>query len=226
MQVMEFEGRKLLELGKMKRPTSIIVSDGPVSSRRKASFCRTTCCGACCVVLVLIIVMALIILAWTLLKPKDPKIDVEHVTLDSFVFKLLLNIPPTLTMNATLGLVICIRNPNRVSLKYTDTTSHMLYRDVKVGSIPIPSGHVGSHGIERVSSSLALMADLLVSNAHIISDLGNGSLPFSTHTHISGRLDILNIYKHHFSALTTCNFTILTSNRSIADMVCANDLKL
>ncbi|KAI5075067.1 hypothetical protein GOP47_0011028 [Adiantum capillus-veneris] len=132
---MEDEGNKLIELGKMKPA----ISEGP--TRRKPSRRINACCGACCVLLILGIVV-LVILAFTLLKPKDPKIDVEDVTLQSFEFNLLLNIPPTLTVNATLELVIFIHNSNRVSLKYSDTTSHMFYRDVEVGSIHIPSGYV------------------------------------------------------------------------------------
>lgn len=219
------ESSSNIELGKTKPSASDEAwIDDPPSVRRKHRR-LTICCGACCAIFLLILVIV-IILAFTLFKPKNPNVDVENVTLENFKFNIALNIPPTLTVNVTLGLVISLHNPNRISFTYTNSTSHIFYRDVEVGLIPVPAGRVGGRGTEQFSSSLDLMADRLISNSHIISDSTDGSLPFSTSTRIRGKVNILNIYKPHITASSLCNFSISISNQSISDMVCAYHLKL
>eukprot|EP00250_Pteridium_aquilinum_P007761 c17417_g2_i1 orf=2-631(-) len=208
------EEMKLVELSKARPPGSIEEARVEPQSFRRKHTCLT-CCGACCIILILIVVV-IIILAFTLFKAKNPKIHVDNITLENFKFKLLLNIPPTLSLNVTLGLNISLENPNKVSLKYTNSTSHMFYRGLEVGLVPIPPGHVTASGKEYIFSTLNFMAEHLITNSHFISDYQNGSLPFSTITRVLGRVNIFNIYKHHFDASSICNITIFTSNQSIS----------
>lgn len=194
------------------------------TSRRRKRRCLT-CCGACCLVLILIVVV-LVILAFTFFKAKDPIIHVDSVTLESFKGSIVLNIPPTISLNVTLGLVVSVTNPNKVGFKYTNSTTHMLYRGVEVGLVSIPPGQVSAGGTEQISSILQLMADRLISNSNLYSDFSNGSLPFSTTTDLSGRVDILHIFKHHVDTYSVCNITISVANQSVSNTICTYDVKL
>lgn len=194
------------------------------TSRRRRRRCLT-CCGACCLVLILIVVV-LVILAFTFFKAKDPKIHVESITLESFKGSIVLNIPPTISLNVTLGLVVSVTNPNKVGFKYTNSTAYLFYRGLEVGLVPIPPGEVSAGGTENISSILQLLADRLITDSNLYSDFMNGSLPFSTTTALSGRVDILHIFKHHVDTSSVCNITISTSNQSISSTVCSYAFKL
>lgn len=165
-------------------------------------------------------------MAFTVFKVKKPQIHVENISLESFNGNISLNIPPTFTLNVTLGLVVSITNPNKVGFKYTNSTAHLFYRGVDVGLVPIPPGQIGAGGTEQISSTLTLLADRLITNTHIFSDLISGSLSFSTTTDISGRIDFFHIFKHHVDTSTVCNITISILNKSIDGAVCTYDVEL
>lgn len=213
------EGSKEIELSSIKQ--------GPIEEaippRRRKRKCLK-CCGVCCALLILIVVV-LAILVFTVFKAKKPQIHVDKISLDSFSVSISL-IPPKFSLQVTLGFVVSVKNPNKVGFKYTNSTAFLFYRGVEVGLVPIPSGHIGADGTEQISSTLELLPDRLITNTHIFTDLIHDSLPFSTTTDISGRIDFFHIFKHHVDTSTVCNITISILNKSIDDAVCTYDVKL
>eukprot|EP00250_Pteridium_aquilinum_P031584 c4387_g1_i1 orf=454-1074(-) len=199
------------------------------SQQRKRQQRRTclTCCGVCTILLILIVVI-LVILAFTVFKPKQPKMRVDNITLEDFQADVVLNIPPSIKLNVTLGLVVSVTNPNKVGFKYYNSTTHMFYRDVEVGLVPIPSGQLDAGQTKQISTSIELLADRLITDSRLYKDFFAGSIPLSTTSEISGKVNILNIIKRHIDTSSVCNFTIAVGNTSTAidNMVCSYDIDI
>ncbi|KAH7295121.1 hypothetical protein KP509_27G033100 [Ceratopteris richardii] len=186
-------------------------------------FHRRRPCLCCCAVflsLVVIIGIIILILAFTVFKPKKPTITVESLDLKGFSVGLdRSNLIPTPTVNITLALVVSLRNPNKASVKYAESTSIAYYYEDEVASVPIPAGYVGSDSTVNISTTLVAYADRLASNSHLAGDLVAGELPMTTETRISGRVKV-GFIKRHIDITSHCNISIVVRNASIGNMDC------
>ncbi|MCO5582509.1 hypothetical protein L7F22_036406 [Adiantum nelumboides] len=174
--------------------------------RRRRRRCLA-CCG-CCGIVLLLIVLVFVILAFTVFKPKKPQLHVDRITIEDFDSKINLNLPPSVSLNITLGLLVSVTNPNKASFRYNNSTASVFYRDVLVGTVPIPSGYMGAGATAQLSTSLKLFADRLLTDGRVYGDFIANSMPFATTTEIGGRVKFLNIFKHHVDTSTVCNATI------------------
>lgn len=184
--------------------------------RRRPWVC---CCGvALC--LILIIVIIIIILAFTVFKAKDAEITLNNIELQDFQVNLL---PPS--VNVTLSVVASVHNPNRASIKYTNSSAMVYYYDDEVAVVPIPAGVIGSRTTVKISTTLVVFADQLVTNSHLVGDILGGSLPFVVRTKLSGRVKVLFI-RHHVDIASQCSISISVVNRNISSQECQNKVHL
>ncbi|KAH7293047.1 hypothetical protein KP509_28G009400 [Ceratopteris richardii] len=185
------------------------------------------CCCLVCASFIVIIGIVILILAFTVFKAKKAQIVVDSVTVESIQTTLPQPslVPAVPSVNLTLAAVISVYNPNRVSMKYSDSTSTAYYYDKEVATVPVPAGHVGSKSTEKISTTLVVYADKMANSTHLASDLVSGSLPMTAVTHISGRVKIAFV-KRHVDITSSCSFTVIISNSSLANMDCENKVHL
>lgn len=196
-----------------------VKEDVPPYRRHKHLF---TCCGVFWGFIVLLGIVILI-LSFTVFKTKQPVITIDNVVLETFRVNLS-NIDAS--VNLTLGVDVSVWNPNHASFKYTNSTSYMFYRSSQVGEAPIPAGRIGARGIEKLTTSLKLNASRVLSNPYVFSDLLVGSFPISTTAEVSGRVNILNIFKHHARSSSYCSMSVSVATRSVQNMTCTSHVKL
>lgn len=190
--------------------------------RRRPWVC---CCGiALCIILLIVIII--IILAFTVFKPKDPEITVSNIELQDVTATLSRSgLIPTPSVNVTLSLDISVHNPNRASVKYSNSSAMVYYYDDEVAVVPIPAGVIGSHGTSKISTTLVVLADQLVTNSHLLGDFLAGSLPFETRTKLSGHVKVLFI-RRHIDISSVCSISISIANSSITNQDCQNKVNL
>jgi len=194
------------------------------------SFCRRRkrrilCCCGSTVALLLLIVLVVVILVVTVFKPEDPKVTMNSVSLDHFKF----NFDPVrmkVELNVSLDMNLSIKNPNKVSFKFGNSTTLLYYRGTNIGEASIPAGKIGADRTLRMNSTVTVLADRLLSNGNLISDALAGSLPLSTASRISGRVNLLNIYKHHAVSNTYCNISIAVPAGVLKSQECTYSVKL
>ncbi|KAH7281005.1 hypothetical protein KP509_36G025000 [Ceratopteris richardii] len=172
--------------------------------------------------------MVLIILAFTVFKIKKPQIHLERVTVQDFEAQVILNLPPSVSLNVTLALAVSVHNPNKAAFRYGNTSAFIFYRGVQVGAMPIPAGRLAAGGTATIASSLTLFAGVLLGDIRVYRDFIAGSLPITATARVSGRVDVFHIFKHHADASTVCNATITPLNGSglIRSLDCTYDVKL
>ncbi|KAM7463869.1 hypothetical protein LguiA_031990 [Lonicera macranthoides] len=150
---------------------------------------RNICLGVIAAVLVLALI--LLILGLTVFKAKRPVTTVNSVSLKNFDLNLdILRL--RVNLNLTLDVHLSVKNPNRVGFKFNNSTALLKYRGEIVGEVPIPAGKINADGTSNMNLTLTLLADRLLSNSNLYSDVIAGALPLSTYTRISGKPESSN----------------------------------
>uniref|UniRef100_A0A0D6QXF2 Late embryogenesis abundant protein LEA-2 subgroup domain-containing protein n=1 Tax=Araucaria cunninghamii TaxID=56994 RepID=A0A0D6QXF2_ARACU len=182
-------------------------------------------CG-CGIMLAVILVLAIVcvILAVTVFKVRDPKVTVNSVAVDRFNLHLDLN-GLNLEVNVTLDLNLSVKNRNKASFKFGNSTSQLYYRGTNVGEALIPAGKINADETINMNTTVRIDADRLISNGDLIGDVNSGMFPLSTYTRIAGRVNLLNIFKHHAVSSSFCNISIAIRNGTVLDEHCSDSLK-
>lgn len=189
----------------------------PTDSRLRRNRTKTIC--LCLIAVVVVIAVIVVVLSQTVFKPKRPVTTIEAVSLADM--DLSVNVAKfAVDLNVTLDVDLSLRNPNKVSFKYGDSTAFLNYRGETVGEALIPAGDISSDETKPMNLTLTIMGDRLLSRSEIYSDVLAGTVPFNTRTRISGRVGILGVVKLHVVSTTSCDFIVFVSNRSVGDQTC------
>ncbi|KAH7865847.1 hypothetical protein Vadar_011967 [Vaccinium darrowii] len=193
------------------------MAPSPQSNRRRG---RNICLVVIAVILGLVLLM--VILGLTVFKPKHPVTTVNSVALKD------LNVDLTFTkhLNVTLDVNLSIKNPNKVGFKYTDSSALLNYRGQEVAEAQIPGSEISAGKTVTTNLTLTILADRLILNSTLYSDVISGTLPLSAFTRISGKVHILKIIKIHVVSYTTCDINIDTEHRSLINQTCQYKTKL
>ncbi|GAV91399.1 LEA_2 domain-containing protein, partial [Cephalotus follicularis] len=181
---------------------------------------RNICIGLSGAIVVIAIVI--VILALTVFKKKDPITTVNSVTLQdldvSFDISRL-----KVYVNLTLDFNLSVKNPNKVSFKYTNSSAFLYYRGQIVGEVPIPADQMSADATKVYNLTATILADRLLS---AFSDVMAGQLPLNIYSQLSGKVRIFNIFNIHVKTSSSCDFTIFVSNRTVSDQQCHYKTKL
>ncbi|KAG5111728.1 hypothetical protein JHK82_034997 [Glycine max] len=125
---------------------------------------------------VIAIVLLIVILALTVFKAKHPvtivdstKLEDFHVSLDPVKLRV--------DLNVTLGVDVSVKNLNKVGFQYSDSAAHLNYRGQLIGEVPIYAGEISSGETKGFNLTHTIMADRLLSNSQLLSDVTSGTLP-------------------------------------------------
>ncbi|KAF3792896.1 hypothetical protein EJ110_NYTH10699 [Nymphaea thermarum] len=123
-------------------------------------------------------------------------------------------------LNVTLELGLSVKNPNKVSFKYHNSSSLLYYRGRLVGQADIPAGEIFAGQTIDTHSVLTILADRLLSDSNAYTDAIAGSLPMTAFTKISGTVTILRMFKIHLVSYTDCELSIDVRNRTVEKSDC------
>lgn len=177
----------------------------------------------CLIAFILGLGLLCLILGLTVFKAKRPTTTVDSITLSDVDFSVdVLGL--RVSLNLTLDTDVTLRNSNRVSFKYSNSTCYLRFKGNDVGEVPVPAGRIGARDTRRLNLTLSLMADRLLSSSEFYSDVVSGTLPLQTYIRMSGKVRIL--FSFHVVAYSTCDLVIDLTSRSIANQSCHYRSKL
>ncbi|VVB05631.1 unnamed protein product [Arabis nemorensis] len=180
-----------------------------------------------CVTLLIILTFFIIplIVSLTLFKPKRPITTVDSVTVERFrasinalAFKV--------DLNLTLHVDLSLKNPNRVGFSYGSSSVLLNYRGQLIGEAPLPANRIAPQKTQFMNLTLTLMADRLLSESELLSDVMAGVIPLNTFVKVSGKVSILKIFKIKVQSSSSCDLTISVSNRNVTSQKCKYSTKL
>jgi hypothetical protein len=198
--------------------------DGFSGKNKRSSRNKCCCCIGTTVCIIIAIVILIVILALTVFKPKRPVTTFDNLTLKDMDFSLDLT-GLKVHVNFTLEADLNVKNRNKVGFKYSNSTALLNYRGQLVGEAPLPANQISGGETKAMNVTLTLMADRLLSNSDMFSDVRSGVLPLNTYIKLSGKVKI-GLFKIHVVSTSSCDFSVYISNRTIGDQNCEYKTKL
>ncbi|CAD5325775.1 unnamed protein product [Arabidopsis thaliana] len=196
---------------------------GTAKKLRRKRNCKICICFT--ILLILLIAIVIVILAFTLFKPKRPTTTIDSVTVDRLqasVNPLLLKVILNLTLNVDLSL----KNPNRIGFSYDSSSALLNYRGQVIGEAPLPANRIAARKTVPLNITLTLMADRLLSETQLLSDVMAGVIPLNTFVKVTGKVTVLKIFKIKVQSSSSCDLSISVSDRNVTSQHCKYSTKL
>ncbi|WZZ66172.1 hypothetical protein YC2023_077542 [Brassica napus] len=171
-------------------------------------------CISLLILILLLIFIVLLVLGLTLFKPKNPTATVGSVAVERLRTSVdVLNLKANL--NLTLQAHLALKNPNRVGFSFGSTSALLNYKGQLVGEAPLPANKVGPQKTLRMNITLTLMADRLLSESQVFSDVMSGSIPVNAFVKVAGKVSVFNMFKIKVKSSASCDVTISVSSRNV-----------
>ncbi|KAI9152878.1 hypothetical protein LWI28_002404 [Acer negundo] len=177
-------------------------------------------------ILLLVLSIIVLVLALTVLKPKQPRTQIQSVKIDGIAPRLSFpNID--FQLNITLVLQILVENRNYASFKHGTGKTFLLYQGNQVGDADLYPGLIPARGSTTLPCRLTLQVDKLADDlTRLIRDVVGGKLVIDTRTQIPGRVNFLGIFKKHIQATSECRFTVGFPDMKVLNQECKNKAKI
>lgn len=178
------------------------------------------------VVLIAVLFAVVLVLALTVFKPKNPRMEIVSAAVSGVSPRV--SLPAVrVELNVTLDLKILVRNRNYASFRHGTGASELLYRGSRVGEAELLPGDIPARGSTTVQCRLTLEVEELGSDLReLISDVLAGELEVEATTRIPGRVTFLGFIKKHVVAVSECRFTVGLGDLKIRSQDCKNKAKL
>ncbi|XP_026452516.1 uncharacterized protein LOC113353009 [Papaver somniferum] len=184
--------------------------------------------ASCIIATIFIISISMIVLIvfFTLFKPKDPKISINAVQLPTFSLS-------NNTVNFTFAQYVSVNNPNRDVFTHFHSSLELVYSGNQVGFMFIPAGTIQSGGTQFMSAMFSVQSFPLISSSPMMTlnsfsgddDPGSG-LP-SEHTFemelkmkMAGRVKILKFFTHRVETEASCRVAVSANDGSVLGFHC------
>ncbi|XP_058206044.1 uncharacterized protein LOC131319687 isoform X1 [Rhododendron vialii] len=152
----------------------------------------------------------IVLFSLTVMKVKTPKFRVRSSSSINTV-----NVPQTntsFTLNAQFG----IKNTNFGPYKYDSTTVNFLYNGIPVGSAVIPKSKANFLSTKKVN----VPVDLTSTDANWASDLSSGNLSLTSTSRLTGKVELMLIFKKKKAVNMNCTMNANTSTQMLENVKC------
>lgn len=181
--------------------------------------------ASCIVATIFLIFVAIVILIlfFTLFKPKDPKISVNSIQLPSFSLS-------NATVNFTFSQYVSVTNPNRAVFSHYDSTLQLLYSGSQVGFMFVPAGKIGAGRTQYMAATFTVQSfPMSVAQPEnvgpTVTDGLNGfrvgpTMEMESRLEMAGRVRVLHVFTHHVEAKSDCRVAVSVSDGSVLGFHC------
>ncbi|KAF3613840.1 hypothetical protein BC332_05676 [Capsicum chinense] len=176
-------------------------------------------CGFTVILLLTILIVA-ITLYFTILKPKDPKVTTQSVTLESIRFEPF----PAFHLNVTIGLILAIHNRNYGSFKYDSSIANVTYRGDPAAEALIIADTIPARADHDLNTTVLIDLDGFSKNPNFLGDLFSGCLNFTSSTILHGKVTVWKVMKLKATTVSTCDISVFTKFQN-ATSVCKSKIK-
>ncbi|KAK8942446.1 hypothetical protein KSP39_PZI009372 [Platanthera zijinensis] len=167
--------------------------------KKSLKICRAITAGV-----LLLVLITFLILYFTVLKPKQPKIVASPIGLDHIAFSL----PPNPTLNISIRAAITIENPNYAGFQYRNSSATVFYRRNLIGDAPIEAGVIRARSTKNISTVINVDADKLMADSSFLPDVLRGSLNLTSTAIMEGKVILLGIFKIRATIYSSCDISI------------------
>ncbi|PWA53930.1 hypothetical protein CTI12_AA440630 [Artemisia annua] len=177
--------------------------------------------ASCIVATIFLIFIKIIVLIifFTLFKPKNPAISITAVQIPSFS-------TTNTTVTFTISHYIAVYNPNRGVFTYYDSSLQLLYAGNQVGFMFIPTGKIEAHRTIYIAATFPITSfPISLDNDSYPVEGINGfrvrpSLEIVTRMDMAGRVRVLHFFTHHVDAKAECKVIVAINDGSVLGFYC------
>ncbi|KAG6473016.1 uncharacterized protein LOC122027964 [Zingiber officinale] len=167
---------------------------------RRSAFLCCGCCGAALVVLGI----AALVLAFTLLRIKDPKLAMNSLAYGGIEDYLGSGQVPNI--NLIFYADVSLKNPNLASFRFRNSTTAFIYNETAVGLLYAPAGKVGADRTVRMNATLVLLlvpiARTMIGKHSVVPSI---EVELRSRTEVAGRMNVLGVYKRDVAVTIMCD---------------------
>ncbi|XP_014517701.1 uncharacterized protein LOC106775148 [Vigna radiata var. radiata] len=196
----------------------------PARSSSSASFK-----GCCCCLFLLFSFLALLVLAVVLViilavKPKKPQFDLEQVGVQ---YMGITSTPPsTASLSLTIRLLFAATNPNKVGIRYGQSSFTVMYRGIPLGKATVPGFFQQPHSHRQVIATIAVdRVNLLQADAaDLIRDASlNDRVDLRVLGDVSAKIRVMNFDSPGVQVSVDCAIVISPRKQSLSYKQCGFD---
>ncbi|KAK7302462.1 hypothetical protein RJT34_13352 [Clitoria ternatea] len=185
--------------------------------------------GCCCCLFLLFSFLALLVLAVVLViilavKPKKPQFDLQQVGVQ--YMDIIQNPPSTASLSLTIRLLFTAVNPNKVGIKYGQSSFTVMYRGIPLGKASIPGFYQDAHSVRQVVASIAVdRVNLLQADAaDLIRDASlNDRVELRVLGDVGAKIRVMNFDSPRVQVSVDCAIVISPRKQSLTYKQCGFD---
>lgn len=166
----------------------------------------------------------MLILMLTVLKVKDPTMNLNYVTLKGLESANLFNLLPT--TNLTIEADMSIKNPNAAAFKFNNAVTGIYYENVLIGEAKTPKGTAKANKTFRLTITIDVMLQTFLRVPRFLGDLTAGEMPVNTRSSIKGKVEVLNIVKKTVGVKLDCSLTVVLASQNFKDLNCKRSVSI
>ncbi|XP_027355088.1 uncharacterized protein LOC113864992 [Abrus precatorius] len=185
--------------------------------------------GCCCCLFLLFSFLALLVLAVVLViilavKPKKPQFDLQQVGVQ--YMGITPNPPSTASLSLTIRLLFTAVNPNKVGIKYGESSFTVMYRGIPLGKASVPGFYQDAHSIRQVVATIAVdRVNLLQADAaDLIRDASlNDRVDLRVLGDVGAKIRVMNFDSPGVQVSVDCAIVISPRKQSLTYKQCGFD---
>ncbi|XP_057463853.1 uncharacterized protein LOC130753704 [Actinidia eriantha] len=157
----------------------------------------------------------IVFFSMTVMKFRTPKFRVRSATsFDTF------DVQPS-SFNVMMNTQFGIKNTNFGPYKYNNSTVYFYYRGTQIGSVFIPKSKANFRRIKKLNVAVSLVAPTsLFSNSEWTNDVSSGIVPLTTTSRLSGKIEIMFVFKKKKSINMNCTMDLNISAKQLQNIKC------
>ncbi|XP_058181452.1 uncharacterized protein LOC131299896 [Rhododendron vialii] len=144
-----------------------------------------------------------------------PKFRIRSATFDTYDIPTT-NTSFTLKTNIALG----IKNTNFGPYKYDSSTIYFYYGEVELGSVIILKSKAQFRRTRKFTIEVDLAWTDLVGKTQLAHDLSSGLVPLSSRSKLTGKVELMLIFKKKKAVDMNCTMEVNTATKSLQNISC------
>ncbi|XP_010277684.1 PREDICTED: uncharacterized protein LOC104612067 [Nelumbo nucifera] len=199
----------------------------PSSSSSAASFKGCCCCLFLLMTFLALLVLAVVLIIILAVKPKKPQFNLEQVAVQ---YVGVTAGPSPTTTGASLSLSIRMLftavNPNKVSIKYSESRFYVMYRGVPLGLAAVPGFYQPAHSVRQVETTVGVDRVYLTEGdaADLVKDASlNDRVELRITGDVGAKIRILDFNSPRVQVAVDCAIVISPRKQSLTYKQCGVD---
>ncbi|XVF68093.1 hypothetical protein PTKIN_Ptkin10aG0175500 [Pterospermum kingtungense] len=213
----------------------------PRSSSSSASFKGCCCCLFLLFSFLAVLILAVVLIIFLAVKPKKPQFDLQQVgvqymgisTSNSSFFDgttatavTTTPTPTTASLSLTIHMLFTAVNPNKVGIKYGESTFTVMYRGIPLGKASVPGFYQEAHSTRNVEATIAVdRANLMQADAaNLIRDASlNDRVELRVLGDVAAKIRVLDFDSPGVQVSVDCAIVISPRKQSLTYKQCGFD---